>query len=467
MNNKNSISEVIKRARQAHAILETYEQGQLDDIIKVIAWEVIKPENNQRLSQLAVETTGLGHVESKKKKNYRKTMGLLRDLEGVKTVGVIRELPEKGLVEIARSVGVVCAIVPSTNPVATPLNKAINSVKCGNAVVLAPSPKGDQACTEMVELIQNALKRMGVSPDIVQRIPSPVTKEATEELTKQADLVVATGSQNNIARALQSGTPTLGVGVGNVPSIIDTSADIEKTVALIHASKTFDYATSCSSENSIIVLDSIYADVLEAFRLKGGILLNASEKNILQQQMWDANGVINRNIVAQSASDIARLVGFNTDTFKEADILLVEETHVGKEHPFSREKLSPVLAVYKASDFNDALGIANKILQNQGNGHSVGIHTKDDDHILALGLHLQVCRVVVNQAHCFAVGGNFDNGMPFSLSMGCGSWGNNVMDENMHYKHFMNITKIIRTISPVEPTETDIFRHVWRKYECK
>ena len=460
---KSSIASIVIEARKAQSIINDYSQEQIDELILAVAWEVIQPENNQKLSEMAVKHTGLGNVEDKMRKNRRKTIGLLRDLKGVKTVGVINQDIKKGLTEIARPVGVVGAIVPSTNPVATPLNKVINALKCRNAVILAPSPKGALVCSSVVELMQKALQRIGAPKNIVQSLPEPISKDDTNELSKLVDLIVATGSQNNIQRALQSGTPTLGVGVGNVPAIVDDSANLNDASHKIMTSKTFDNATSCSSENSIIVLDSVYEALIKSLEKEGGSLLNSKEKAVLAKNMWSKEGVINRNIIAKKSNEIASLAGLN-DKHMNSKFLMVEEENVGNDYPFSMEKLSPVLAVYRAKNFDHAVEIATTILDNQGKGHSCSIHSENKDNILRLGNELPVCRVIVNQAHCFATGGNFDNGLPFSLSMGCGTWGNNITDENLNYKHYLNITKIVKTIKVNEPSEDDIFSSYWEKY---
>ena len=460
---KSSIASIVIEARKAQSIINDYSQEQIDELILAVAWEVIQPENNQNLSEMAVKNTGLGNVEDKMRKNRRKTIGLLRDLKGVETVGVINQDIKKGLTEIARPVGVVGAIVPSTNPIATPLNKVINALKCRNAVILAPSPKGALVCSRVVELMQKAIQRIGAPKNIVQSLPEPISKDDTNELSKLVDLIVATGSQNNIQRALQSGTPTLGVGVGNVPAIVDDSANLDEASHKIMTSKTFDNATSCSSENSIIVLDSIYDALIKSLEKEGGSLLNSKEKAVLAKNMWSKEGVINRNIIAKKSNEIASFAGLN-EKHMNSKFLMVEEENVGKDYPFSMEKLSPVLAVYRAKNFDHAVEIATTILDNQGKGHSCSIHSENKDNILRLGNELPVCRVIVNQAHCFATGGNFDNGLPFSLSMGCGTWGNNITDENLNYKHYLNITKIVKTIKTDEPSEDDIFSSYWEKY---
>ena len=463
---KTLIEQLVSDARDAQEIINHYSQEQVDELILAVAWEVIQPENNQELSEMAVSQTGLGNVEDKKRKNRRKTIGLLRDLKDVKTVGIIDENIQTGIIEIARPVGVIGAIVPSTNPIATPLNKVINALKCRNAIILAPSPKGAKVCSRVVELIQIALVRIGAPKNIVQSLPEPISKEDTNELSNLVDLIVATGSQNNIQRALQSGTPTLGVGVGNVPSIIDESANLNDASHKIMTSKTFDNATSCSSENSIIVHEKVYDSMISRLLEEGGSLLNGDEKLKLQGTMWNDRGVINRDVIAKRAAEIAKLSGLSGKHL-DSKFLMVEEQYIGSSYPFSMEKLSPVLTVYKAKDFDHAVNIAKDILNNQGKGHSCSIHSQNEDNIFKLSQELPVCRVIVNQAHCFATGGNFDNGLPFSLSMGCGTWGNNVTDENLNYKHYLNTTKIVKTIKNNEPSEKDIFSSYWKKYSLE
>ena len=308
--------------------------------------------------------------------------------------------------------------------------------------------------------------RIGAPKNIVQSLPEPISKEDTNELSNLVDLIVATGSQNNIQRALQSGTPTLGVGVGNVPSIIDESANLNDASHKIMTSKTFDNATSCSSENSIIVHEKVYDSMISLLVEEGGSLLNGDEKLKLQGTMWNDRGVINRDVIAKRAAEIAKLSGLSGKHL-DSKFLMVEEQYIGSSYPFSMEKLSPVLTVYKAKDFDHAVNIAKDILNNQGKGHSCSIHSQNEDNIFKLGQELPVCRIIVNQAHCFATGGNFDNGLPFSLSMGCGTWGNNVTDENLNYKHYLNTTKIVKTIKNNEPSEKDIFSSYWKKYSLE
>jgi sulfoacetaldehyde dehydrogenase len=273
---------------------------------------------------------------------------------------------------------------------------------------------------------------------------------------RQADLVVVTGSQANVRAGYSSGTPALGVGAGNVVVIVDDDADLADAAAKIALSKTFDNATSCSSENSAILLNSIYSPMLAELTRQGGALLDSREKARLQSVMFP-QGKLGSATTAQSAAKICALAGLTRAELVNARFLMVEESGAGPEFPFSGEKLCPVLALYRARDFDAAFTLAQSIYDYQGNGHSVGIHSHNERHILRLGLEMTVCRVIVNQAHCIANGGSFDNGLPFSLSMGCGTWGGNGFSENLNYRHFLNTTRVVRTIPAREPSVDDIF----------
>jgi sulfoacetaldehyde dehydrogenase len=458
-----AVSEVVARARAAQKRYAEYTQEQVDEVVMALGWSIINPSNNVELARMAVADTGLGNVEDKITKNHRKTLGLLRDLKGAKSVGIIAEDPELGLIEIARPVGVVGAIVPSTNPAATPANKAINALKGRNAIILAPSPKGAESCDRLVELMQVELERVGAPPELVQRLPSPISKAATQAMMQEVDLVVATGSQNNVRAAYASGTPAIGVGAGNVVSIVDESADINLAAEKIVISKSFDNATSCSSENNLIIVDAVYDQTMVALTECGAVLLDEEDRQRLREMLWQ-EGKLNQDLIAKKASEIAKLSALNTAGLSSARILLVEATGVGADHPFSGEKLSPVLTVYRVSDFKAATEMANRIMDYQGKGHSISIHTTQDERALYLGLNLPVCRVIVNQIHCYATGGSFDNGLPFSLSMGCGTWGDNSISDNMNYKHYLNTTRIVRQIKPHKPALAEVFGEYWQVY---
>ncbi len=459
------VAAFVNRARAAQVTADRYDQARVDELVTAAGWAIVKPEHNRALAELAVRDTGLGNVADKIAKNRRKTIGLLDDLAGAKSVGVIAEWPELGITEIARPVGVVGALTPSTNPGATPANNIINALKGRNAIILAPSPKGHSTGALLVEYIHAELDRIGAPRDLVSQLPAPVTRETTVELMRQVDLVVATGSQTNVRAAYSSGTPAIGVGAGNVVAIVDETADTADAAQKIAASKMFDHATSCSSENSVIVVGDAYEPMQAALEAVGGVLLDAGERATLQDAMFSGGRLVPQ-FTAQSAASIAKRAGLSRPELQRAGFLIVEETDAGAAHPFSGEKLSPVLALYRAADFDAAAKLAERILRYQGLGHSVGIHTRRADRALRLGLDLPVCRIIVNQAHCFATGGSFDNGLPFSLSMGCGTWGRNSISDNLNYRHFLNITRVVRPLDVPrhEPGEDELFGAYLRKH---
>lgn len=458
-----SVSALVTRARKAQAAIAKYSQAQLDELVTAAGWAIIEPARNRLLAEIAVRDTGLGNVDDKINKNHRKTLGLLRDLKGAISTGVLAELPELGITEIARPVGVVAAVVPSTNPGATPANNIINALKCGNAVILSPSPKGYSTAAKLLEFIHAEFARIGAPADLVQTLPNPVTKDSSQELMRQCDLVVVTGSQANVRAGYSSGTPALGVGAGNVAVIVDDSADRADAAQKIMCSKIFDNATSCSSENSVIIHAAVYERMTAALTAVGGVLLTAAEKETLQKAMFPG-GKLSPAVTAQSVAKICAVAGLTRPELVNAKCLMVEETGTGPSAPFSGEKLSPVMAIYKARDFDHAFATVRAIYDYQGDGHSCGIHSRNNEHIQRLGMEMTVCRVIVNQAHAIANGGNFDNGLPFSLTMGCGTWGGNSFSENLNYKHFMNTTRIVRTIPPREPSVDEIFGGYRKKH---
>jgi len=457
------VADLMRRARAAQRVLAGCSQARLDELVTAAGWAIMAPERNRALAELAVSDTGLGRVEDKVEKNHRKTLGLLRDLRGAVSTGVLAEYPEKGITEIARPVGVVAAVVPSTNPGATPANNIINALKCGNAIILSPSPKGYSTCARLVQYIHEQFARIGAPADLVQALPHPVTRELSTVLMQQSDLVVVTGSQTNVRAGYSSGTPALGVGAGNVAVIVDDSADCADAAAKIMRSKVFDHATSCSSENAIIVHDRVYPRMMETLAGEGGALLTPAEKETLQKAMFPG-GKLSPACTAQSVSKICAIAGLTRPGLAEARCLLVEETGTGRDYPYSGEKLSPVLTLYRARDFDHAFGIMRGIYDYMGDGHSCGIYSEDESHIRRLGHEMTVCRVIVKQAHAIANGGNFDNGLPFSLTMGCGTWGGNSFSENLNYRHFMNVTRIVRTIPEARPEPGELFGAYWSKY---
>jgi sulfoacetaldehyde dehydrogenase len=459
---KVEVAKSIARARAAMDAFENHDQARVDDAVRALAWSIYKPEHAQLLAELAVAETGLGNVASKIIKNQRKTFGTLRDLLRAKTVGIILQEAERGLIMYGKPVGVVGAVCPSTNPAATPVNKSMMAVKGGNAVIIAPSPAGAAATAKTVELMRGELRKARHPEDLVQLLPPPVSKVMTEELVRQVDLAVVTGSQDNVRRAMQSGTVTIGVGAGNVPVIIDTTANLDDAAGKICASKIFDNSTSCSSENAVIILDDIYEDAMDALERAGGWRCRTEERENIRKTLW-VNGKLNRHLIAKDALVLAEAMKLSGNA-GAAKFFMVEESEIGGKHSFADEKLSLVLTVYRASDFDDARRIVRAILDVTGKGHSVGIHTNNMDHARALAAGTDVVRVLVNQAHTFGNGGSFDNCLPFTLSMGGGTWAGNTISDNLNYRNFINITHLVTTIPEDKPSEADLFGPYWDRY---
>ena len=316
-----------------------------------------------------------------------------------------------------------------------------------------------------VDYMRAELEKIGLPADLVQVLPAPVNKQLTQQLMNQSDLVVCTGSQNNVRRAYSSGTPAIGVGAGNVPVIIDSTADLADAAEKIMLSKCFDNATSCSSENSVTIVADVYEDAIKALEAAGGYRCTAEDKQKIQETLW-VDGHLNRHVIAKDPDVFAETCGL-PEAAKSAKFFLVEDgLKVGKDSPFSDEKaVAGAHGLQGCKDFRrrQRQHVQN-VLDFVGMGHSVGIHTKEQAHATELAEDLRVVRVLVNQAHTFGNGGSFDNGLNFTLTMGCGTWAGNSITENLNYKHFINITHLVRTIPEDKPSEEELFGAYWNKY---
>ena len=460
------IQEIDKLVAIAKKAQEQYEangsQELFDLACQAVGWALMQPENNSELSKLAVSETGLGNVNDKIQKNHNKTLGLLRDIKNTKSFGHIYDDKVKGISVYFRPKGVVAAIVPSTNPLATPTNNIINALKTGNSIIIAPSPKGAGPFAVLLKHIRKNLADVGINPDLVQMVSTPPSKSKTQRLMELADLLVVTGSQNNVRAGYSSGTPALGVGQGNVVTILDETADVTDAAEKIARSKTFDNATSCSSENSVIVVRSKYKEALVALEQAGGLILDEIETQRVINLHWQ-NGRMNTALLAKDINVIIDETKLAHRSDKNTRFLILPTQDAGPDAIVSGEKMSQFLTLYLAEDFDHALKLAIKIQNYQGAGHSLGLHSKNDERAHQMAMSAKTCRVIVNQAHCFATGGFFNNGLPFSLSMGCGSWGGNSIDENLNWKHFINRVKIVRVIEEDKPNLEDLFGDYWSK----
>lgn len=457
------ISNLIEKAKTAMNEIKNYNQDQVDELVQAVGWAIYQPGNAEELARVALKDTGLGRYDDKVTKKRRKTMGTLNDLKGEKTVGVIHRDSETGITEIAKPVGVVGAVVPSTNPGATPANIAMMALKGRNAIIIAPSPKGLSTSHLLLTYIHGELEKIGAPVDLVQVLPTPVNKAKTIELMGQVDFLTVTGSRNNVRLGQTSGTPNICVSEGNVVSIIDATADIQSTAHKILKSKTFDNATSCSNDNSVVIEASVYDDMVRALQEEGGYLCSQNEKEAIKSALW-IDGKRNAKTVAKNPDVIAKEAGIQNDKTAQSKFFMVKESGVGEDYPFSGEKLSVVLTLYKAENFSDAIDITKNILNYHGRGHSCGLHSSDESHIERIGHEMDVSRLLINQVQVGGNGGSFDNGLNFTLSMGGGTWAGNNTSDNLSYKHFLNITKVSKVIPEVVPTEEELWGTYWEKY---
>ncbi|MGR8979547.1 MAG: aldehyde dehydrogenase family protein [Gammaproteobacteria bacterium] len=457
------ISALIGRARKAQKAIDNYSQAQIDQLTTAIAWAVVRQDRAETLAKLAVDEGGFGNYRDKVSKIRNRVMGTLADMTNVKTVGIIEEIPEKGLMKIAKPVGVVAALIPTTGPDATPPLKTLLAVKGRNAIIIAAHPRTQKTSALVVDYMREACVKAGAPADLVQLIDSPSLAK-TQELMRQADIIVATGGEAMVKAAYSSGTPAYGVGVGNSVHVVDETADIDDAANTIAGAKTFDYATSCLADNAAVAADDIYRRLLDALTAKGGYLCNADEKARLQALMWPEKGaaVPVVDVIAKSAIRIAELAGITIP--QDRLFLIVEEEGTGPDHPFSGEKLSVVLALYRyRGGIENAVKQVNAITDYQGKGHTCGIHSQNPDHVMKLAFETKTARVMVNQSLNEGAGSP-RNGLPYTLSLSCGTWGGNITTENVNARHFVNLTWVSRPIPARKIDEKALFEKYWEKY---
>ncbi|MCB2046030.1 MAG: aldehyde dehydrogenase family protein [Novosphingobium sp.] len=449
------VAELIARSRKAQEQIANYTQEQVDALIRAMVWSVCKPGMSQEIAQFTVDETQLGNYEGKFLKIDRKTRAALYDIIDDKSVGVIEELPERNIVKIAKPMGVIGALSPSTNPEATPVIKSIHAVKGRNSIIIAPHPRSKLTNKKIVDLMRAAIVKMGAPADLVIAIESP-SVEKTNELMRQCDRVLATGGSPMVKAAYSSGTPALGVGVGNAVITVDDTANLDEAAEKIRISKTLDNAASCSSDNSVILLDAIYDQMLDKLKAQGGYVVNAEEKAKLQGAIWE-DGHINAKVVAQPAQFIADFAGFSVP--EEVKFFIVPETGAGPDYPFSGEKMTVTMALYRAKDIDEAIALTNAIQAYQGQGHSCGIYSNSDENIMKLAFGTKTSRVMVNQPQAPSNSGNLWNGMRQTFSLGCGSWGGNGTNNNISWRDLINETWVSKPLATpkVLPSDEELF----------
>jgi sulfoacetaldehyde dehydrogenase len=455
---------LIERGRRAMERIADYDQQQVDDLVRAAGWAVYEESRCREISELAVEQSGLGDADDKFAKKRRKIAGTLAETIGEPSVGVIDRDEERGLTEIAKPVGVVGAVVPSTNPGATPTLLTMMALKGRNAIVLSPSPRGLAVCETVVEYVHDQLERVGAPTDLVTMVPPPVSKAKTYELMDQVDLLQVTGSGNNVRRGQESGTPNYCVGQGNPVSIVDETADLAATAARIARSKTFDYGTSCSSEGNAAIVESVYDEAVAALEAEGGYMCDAEERERLVETLFP-DGKLNREAIASPPAEIAELAGLEAPAAREAEFLMTRGQGVGEEFPLSGEKIAPVLNVFEVPEFEAALTLTRRILDYEGAGHSAGVHTSDPERARQAGEAIDVARLLVNQVHSFGNGGHHTNGLGCTLSEGAGTWGGNQLDENVTYEQFIQTTTVSEPFEASPPDGAALFEPYHERYD--
>jgi len=450
------VAEIIARSRKAQQQIEHATQEQVDTWIRGMVYAVCKPGMDEEIARETVEETQLGNYEGKFKKISVKTRATLMDIIDDKSVGIIEEDAERNIVKIATPVGVIGALSPSTNPEATPVIKAISAVKGRNSVIICPHPRAKLVNAKICNLMRDALVKMGAPADLVIPIEVP-SVEKTNEVMKQCDRVLATGGTPMVKAAYSSGTPALGVGVGNAVITVDDTADLDDAAEKILISKTLDYAASCSSDNAVILLDAIYDEMLAKLKAKGGVIIEGDTKTKLQNAIWEDGEHINAKVVAQSPQFIADYAGFEVP--EDAKFFIVPETGTGKEHPFSGEKMTVTMALYRAKDLDEAIALTNAIQSYQGQGHSCGIYSTSDANIMKLAEHTKTSRVMVNQPQAASNSGNLWNGMRQTFSLGCGSWGGNATNNNVTWRDLINETWVSKPLAKTKtiPADEELF----------
>ena len=453
------VSELIARANKAQKILEGYTQEQVDELTAAIAYNATRPDFALAASEALVADSGMGIAKDKVNKIYAKVKGTYRDMKDKKSVGVVEIDEAKGIMKLAKPVGVIGAIIPVTNGEATPIVKAIAAIKGRNAVILAPHPRAKNVNVFVSNNIRATLKKYGAPEDLVIAIdPEYVSIECSGELMKQCDLILATGGTPMVRSAYSSGTPAIGVGTGNVCTIVDGTTDLDNVANMIMRSKTFDNATSCSTENSVLIQKDIYDKFVVAMEAQGGWLIkeNSPEKDKLKAGLWPDGEHLNVQIVAQSPTQIAEISGLKLPEGKTF-FMVEENAGIGKDFRFTGEKLSVVTTLIKYSTYAEALDKLETVLNYQGKGHSCGIHTTDEKKVMEMASRMPVSRITVNQAQCLANSGAWTNGLPMSMTLGCGTWGHNSISSNVTWKDLINYTWVSYPIPSTQPTDEDLF----------
>lgn len=448
------VPELMRRARAAQAVYESFTQEQVDAIVRGIAKYVY--DNAEMLAQMAVDETGIGLVADKVLKNKGKARVIWNSLKGEKSRGIIGEDEAAGLVFVAKPMGVVGAVTPVTNPIVTPMCNGMFALKTGNAVIFAPHPQAEGCTAFLTTEFMKIVKSHGGPDHLIQTIVNG-SVEKTQELMKAVDVVVATGGAAMVKSAYSSGRPSYGVGAGNVPVIIDRDVNLKDAIDKIVTGASFDNGIICSHEQFVLAPEEAYDETIKAFEATGKVWFTDDPAQV--QKLRDVvfpGGRLNKEVVGQSARAIGAMAGI--DVPESARLILLPASGTGTDDVLAKEKLCPVVAILPYSTFSDAVRKAKNNLLMEGAGHSAALHSNNDDNIRTAGVDLPVSRLVVNQPSSTSAGGSLTNGFAATTTLGCGSWGGNSISENLDFKHLMNVSRIGKVITDkVVPTDEEIW----------
>jgi succinate-semialdehyde dehydrogenase len=451
---ESEIQSLVARARAAQAIFEGFTQEQVDAIVRDIGKYVY--DNAEELARMAVEESGIGSYEDKILKNKGKARVIWNNLKDKKSRGIIGEDKESNVVFVAKPMGVVGAVTPVTNPIVTPMCNGMFALKTGNAVIFAPHPKAEKCAAHLTREFMRIVKRHGGPDDLIQTITNG-SVEKTQVLMRSVDVVVATGGGAMVKAAYSSGKPSLGVGAGNVPVIIDRDADFKDAVEKIVTGASFDNGIICSHEQFVLTPEEKYQETLNLFLATGKVWFTDDEVQV--QKLRDVvfpGGQLNKDAVGKPAQQVAAMAGIDIpDTVR---LILLPAKGAGEADILAKEKLCPVVAIRPYKTFDEAVASAKANLLLEGAGHSAALHSNTEAHIRAAGVALPISRLVVNQPCALTAGGSLTNGLAPTTTLGCGSWGNNSISENLDYKHLMNVSRIGKLITDKKvPTDDEIW----------
>ena len=451
---RNLAKDMIERARASMNVIEDWDQKDLDRLSQAIAWYAGNEKTFTRLAEQGVDESGIGDRAGRPAKRFKIHM-VLRDVLRTPSTGIVETNEALGLVKYAKPAGVIASLIPMTNPAMTPPVTGVSAANARNAVIFSPHPRTARTTYEMVQVMRAACKEVGAPEDLFQAILKP-SIPLTQHLMEICDLTLATGGKPMVKAAYSSGKPAYGVGAGNSSIVIDETADIAIAAENTRISKTSDFGSGCSADGNIIIQKSIYDDMVKALIAEGGYLCSDEEKHMLREAMWDEKGNRTFPTIACRPQQTAEVAGFSIP--EDCKFLMVEnQDQIGKEHKFSGEKLTTLMALYHFDQFEDALDTVRAIYKVGGTGHSCGIYSNNDAHIDVLARVAPVSRMMVRQAQSKANAGAWTNGMPMTSSLGCGIWGGNITNENVTMKHMMNYTWVSRPIPEDRPSEQELF----------